>query len=632
MKTKKIMILGIIVLSVILFTSLISSADVCCEKLNNNFCKMAPKIDCDTGINPITGTPYKTAPTACKSTSADDFCGWGTCINSDGICMKNTPKATCDNSGGIFDKRDKEDIPQCRSGCCVYEDQVSFTTKSKCKAIGTDVGIETTFIESVGSESECLGYSSPKVEGACVIEIEESIKCTRTKKEDCPATDDFYDGKLCTDPELNTDCAPSDLRKCEENGKIYFLDTCGNKANVYDEVYDPKKVETTGNVYQEYWSIIKETGLCVATPGSGDCGNCNYYDVSEGSSVCDQTKAGKYICRNLDCINSEDDFLQERLDEYKTRYGSYPRHGESWCSEIEGVSYILNSDSEGTIDESKSKVGDQETTDLPGSRHYRFLCSQGEIISDPCAIGRQEICKEKIMEDTEDFILAGCIKNRYEDCYTITDKTKCEDSYSRDCKWISGTYIILHDPAKVFEEPSDTGACVPLFAPGFDFWEESSGASMCKLGGATLSITYETSIWKNRDKWGTYTWDTKKTHCAEGCYGIPEFNAVDDSRENNWKKDGGNHEKWNDMGIDEHSDWLSAISEVCRSMGDCGYKPNYLDKKGIASSEIVNAMFMKLSQKGDIKTDEPSIKKVYDGASIDAKLGTGEEEYYGQHN
>jgi len=68
---------------------------------------------------------------------------------------------------------------------------------------------------------------------------------------------------LCSHPGLNTKCAMSESTKCEGDD-VYFVDTCGNLANVYDA----SKINN-----QDYWSRIQEPTCSASTAG---CGNCDY--------------------------------------------------------------------------------------------------------------------------------------------------------------------------------------------------------------------------------------------------------------------------------------------------------------------------------------------------------------------
>ena len=112
MSNKKILIaffLGILLIGIV---SAVGEAGYCCEKTKIKTDGSGGKMcifvnnatDCKTGTNPITNSPYKKAPTSCKSTS---FCKTGTCINSrEGICTTNTYQIDCQKDGGLWDEKD----------------------------------------------------------------------------------------------------------------------------------------------------------------------------------------------------------------------------------------------------------------------------------------------------------------------------------------------------------------------------------------------------------------------------------------------------------------------------------------------------------------------------------------------
>src|SRR3989338_8293947 len=83
---------------------------------------------------------------------------------------------------------------------------------------------------------------------------------------------EFFEGKLCSAEELGTNCGPSRETTClPGKEEVYYLDTCGNPANIYD----------SGKLNDDaYWSdVVPASESCnpsSANANSRSCGNCNY--------------------------------------------------------------------------------------------------------------------------------------------------------------------------------------------------------------------------------------------------------------------------------------------------------------------------------------------------------------------
>ena len=185
MKKNKKLVFGIILLMSIFLVLFVSAeSSYCCEKTNYGaYCQNEPVEKCDTSVNPSTGEEYKKAPTSCELTS---YCKLGTCINNEeGTCLPNTPQKVCENSGGYWDKKPLDELPQCQLGCCLIGDQAAFVTQTRCKALASMYGIEGDYRGNIQNEVECIASSNPDVKGACVYEEDYVNKCRFTTKEDC---------------------------------------------------------------------------------------------------------------------------------------------------------------------------------------------------------------------------------------------------------------------------------------------------------------------------------------------------------------------------------------------------------------------------------------------------------------
>jgi len=500
---KKIMFT--LIFAIFLFSLVSAETSFCCEKLKNGaWCMNAPESDCAPA-------PFRKASTSCEATG---YCRLGTCVNpQEGTCMENTPQRVCDDNSGFWRVEAADEISQCQLGCCLIGDQAAFVTQTRCKRLSSFYGLETNFRTDIGSEFECIASATSDVKGACVFESEFEKTCKMLTKKECQEMErnvpesifdlfdstpeevnsvTFYQGKLCSDETLGTNCGPSRQTTCVEGrDEVFFLDTCGNIANIYDS--------TKAN-NPNYWAELKNKdescGYSNPNVNSASCGNCDYYLGStckkkDGRSV----HLGDYICGDLSC-----------------EWGGSPyEHGETWCA-----------DSAGREDS------------LPGSRHFRLVCYNGDVTIEPCADFRQEICVES---EVNGFKAAACKANAWEDCMSQEDEDDCEDIGIRDCKWINSGSLDVNDVDDDDKTDDDLWVCVPLFAPGFNFWEEGDAQELCDIASKQCVVTYEKKLYN------------KEWECETNCH------CLDD-------------------------DWQSQKLELCQSLGDCGFDTNYIRING----------------------------------------------------
>ncbi|MFQ5531748.1 MAG: hypothetical protein ACE5ES_03990, partial [Candidatus Nanoarchaeia archaeon] len=383
--------------------SAVGEVTYCCERTNEGaWCQNAPQDQCDTG--------FRAAPTSCESTS---YCRLGTCVDStEGTCMENTPERVCEDSNGVWHDAKPDEIPQCSLGCCLVGDQAAFVTQTRCKRLSSVYGVEIDFRSDIQNEVQCIASATSDVKGACVFEEEFDKTCLFITKRECQdlgasniggnvstniAGTEFHEGFLCSDESLGTVCGPTQQTTClEGEDEVYFIDSCGNPANIYDA----SKVND-----KNYWSkIVKKADSCGASDGNAEsagCGNCDYF---LGSSCGEYRRGqdrvrpnfGDNICRDLSC-----DFNGQNF-----------QHGETWCADAPGIE---NSD--------------------PGSRHFRQVCYNGDVTTEPCADFRQEVCLES---EVNGFSVAACRVNRWQDCTSQTTQQDCENTDRRDCRWRGG--------------------------------------------------------------------------------------------------------------------------------------------------------------------------------------------------
>ena len=542
------------------------AANACCEKtINGAWCQNTQEENCDVN--------FKKSPTSCESTS---YCKQGCCFDSqEGLCLENTPQRNCAASNGTWENDSECDVPQCNLGCCILGDQGAFVTLTRCKQMSGYYGLKTDFRRNIANELTCIAIAQGEDKGACVTDNPETLRkeCKFTTRAACKvgninnevvisnvtnssekinfgtATADvgFYKDILCTADELGTICAPNTKTTLVEGkDEVYFLDTCGNIANIYDASrYNDK----------QYWKkVFKKQDSCgygSSNAQSSTCGNCDYYLGSIGkkaTEILGRPTYGNYICADLSC---------KKYDK---------KHGESWC-------------------ETDSPTGDGK--DTVGSRYFKEVCVNNEVITEPCADFRNEICME---DDTNGFTEAACRTNKWQDCLSQTNFDKCHNSDKRYCRWYIG--YIYNDTTNQIEKLKNTtklediehnGICLPEYPPGFEFWKSSStsstsnssgtgvvstsstisASSMCDYGSATITLkwvkkTKPAAFWHELWNDAEGEWDCNNTECE-----VYVTSA----------------HSWANITLAEAKTWARDINEFCLRLGDCGTYVNWFGKE-----------------------------------------------------
>ena len=412
--------------------------------------------------------PYDTCNDECSTDCIEnrrentEICKLGTCIDpSEGTCSANVPQLACQESGGNWFEKEPA---QCTPGCCLIGGNANFITQNSCNVLIDRSGIEGEWRE-VENELECLLIADNQDEGACVLDElpGEGFNCEFVTKSECLGMDgQFYSNQLCTNPELGTICEKTEETTCvPDKDQVYYKDSCGNTANIYD--YDKKNND-------EYWSfVVSKNESCSLEGNQAECGNCDYLQ----GSVCgewvedsgdDEPLLGEYVCRDLSCI---DEWGQER------------KNGESWCA----FDSRIGPDSWPKGDNEKGKEkNDRRSTDLPGSRHYRQLCTDGEVRTDPCQDYRNEICVENRDEEIG-FSSSACRLNTWQVCLnTNSDK----DSLDR-CEKNADCFLKEVRIADKFK----FDICAPKYPGGLNLREEFGGEvgeSICGLATQTCKV------------------------------------------------------------------------------------------------------------------------------------------------
>ena len=427
---------------------IVSAASACCEMtINGAWCQNQDSSQCDSGTNPLTGTPYKVSPNECSTTS---FCELGWCFEKDqGVCAGGSPRDSCTAQEGLWWKDFNSD--KCSKGCCTRAGDKQYVEKDRCEFLSALDGIKAEDIDwnLNTAEVDCKFYSAD--EGACVYSVGGEKKCDYTTQINCHTYTNviaFKPSNYCSDPVVDAGCIAHASFSCVEGKEdIYWYDSCGN----------PEDINT----------------------------DCGYPE-----NIC-STETGVAQCSSLNCID----------EHFNNKYGRQPKNGEEWCVYDtyvgEGDTGIGGGGGAGInpalvggilppvgIIEGISKFNPsgKASLDVPGSTHWKRYCSDGQVKYEMCGTSgkREEICAEKVVEDTH---IAQCRSNFWTMCFGLNKKDECE--YNPDCRW--NTVDLTGGANDNFK----FSLCVPKYPAGF-FQGSQEAKDVCgSLGTVTC-----TSIWK----------------------------------------------------------------------------------------------------------------------------------------
>lgn len=385
------------------------------------------------------------------STSCDliEQCKVGCCYDpSAGVCSLNSPKSQCSLFGGNWSGDPKCNIPQCEVGCCMLGESAELTTTRECTILAEKYGLEKKF-EAIDDDGTCSSKTGLSDKGACLLPSDDysnTFDCKMSTKKNCRG--DFYQGSLCTSKLLNTNCKKAMNTTCVED-KIFYVDSCGNLANVYD---------SSRYNNESYWDKIISPSDSCNTAGK-DCGNCDYMqgNVCEAYDKNKDVKPtyGSYVCRDLNCNKNG------------------RKHGESWCI---------------------SDYNSETPASVVGSRNFRAVCLENEVSIEPCADFNQEICVE---DSSSGFSEAACLPNEWRSCIAANEKETYEEVQD-ECDKYEQCIMFLDIPGNEKYEnlpgfkkdlsnmeqgaAGDVGKdmnkviahCVPKYTPGMVFWSENT--------------------------------------------------------------------------------------------------------------------------------------------------------------
>lgn len=396
-------------------------------------------------------------------------CKMGTCLDvNEGTCQPQSPKETCESGGGRWYDDAYGNNAECVKGCCTWGSGAfsSYVTETTCMRKGNITGSTVSFNKNIKNEIACLSTAKTQEKSACVFSKDFRKSCKFTTKIDCNALKGNYTtfgGRpvLCTNRNLGTDCEKTAKTTCADGkDEIYFVDSCGNTANIYDS---NKKDE------QNYWDYVVDKSSSCGTGSSNmnsiSCGNCNYLLGSMCKAKEDKNvKYGDYVCHDLNCVDDA---------------GNSVKNGESWCL-FDG------------------KIGNGR--DVVGSRYFKRVCRNGEVVTDACADYRNEICiQSKRTIDGYNFKSAECRINRWNECLGVNSGS---EGTSTSCTNNPDCFLMSIDIDKDFS----FDRCLPKYPEGFDMGnsvyatEESSIAttntdtsanSICSSASMTCTVVYK---------------------------------------------------------------------------------------------------------------------------------------------
>ena len=421
----------------------------CFASVDGQICGTASPENC------ISDSPFAEGA-LCAATS---FCEKGCCYNeAAGIYDKNVLEFVCPTE---WVNDPNCNMPEARFGCCVLGTETIFETRGQCevdslvRAIGDSEVVD--WRDDVG-EGACLFLSDVQKEGACIFG---EGGCKFVNEGDCFSYDgEFAEGYLCTSPSLNTSCEMTRQTRCVD-GKdgVYFVDSCGNIANIYDS----ERIDDL-----DYWDMVAEAGeLCGdddVEGGNADsvsCGNCNRFFGGICASASEdrfEVDAGDFYCRDTSCMFD----------------GVSYENGESWCV-YDGA--IGNGD------------------DVVGSRHWKYVCSQGVVQVEPCADYRNQICIQSSIELSGElgevgFSNAVCIANNWRACINLNS----EEDGGEECGDVLNCRVESINIAEKFS----FDICVPKYPGGFDLRDEryqKTAEKLCGMASQTCTVVYAPKTW-----------------------------------------------------------------------------------------------------------------------------------------
>ena len=397
----------------------------CCATTNDDLvCESVEQSECRVGSE-------FADKALCGTTS---FCNKGCCFDGKGSFDKGVTKFSCEAREEKWDDDEFCNIEGSQMGCCTILGESSFENKAYCGYRASLIGGgEHDFKEGMSEEQCVLGFTTSKQEAACVLKDK---GCTHVTEEACiNLGGEYRGGLLCTAESLETNCEMTEETKCDakKNG-VYFVDSCGNLANIYDS----SKVKDG-----RYWTeIVDREKSCGADESinSSSCGNCEVTKSVCSSAIEDKFKVefGNSFCKDTSC-----DFKGERY-----------LNGESWC-DFDG------------------KIGDGD--DVVGSRHWLYRCNQGFVDSKQEGKDmREDICVEKVVKDGDlELRSAKFVANDALTCLSynlLVENSEEREDNLKKCQENEFCMVQRTEVSSYFK----FDMCVPKYPVGYKLGDEAS--------------------------------------------------------------------------------------------------------------------------------------------------------------
>ncbi len=403
-------------------------------------------------------------------------CNTGCCVTAN-TCDSGRTKTYCNQNGGSWNSGDCSGNSECARGVCIingicYDDY----SKRQCDAAGLGAQFDAS-IQDCESANTLISGS----EGCCIT----GNSYIRTTQSDCNGGR-FVSGYLCSSAVTGSSCLPRDHKTCF-NGKVYWVDSCGNRENVADNLAEHTSYNQANSRILSDSVLKSNTGYCKIEDGKS-CGVDNKGNVACLDMNCDlgesfytETNFDPEIAMFLDSesVKIEQNFLGETFEQQKgnrrmlyTQFApskdntNIRKNGESWCMLWPQPGY--NSDRE------------EANPAPPGSRDYVFTCVKGKIEIEPCADYRSEVCDEAY-DEGRDITTARCEDNRWEGC-SGSDRNGCDDK-NKLCRFVDGECVPLVPPGNVFwSEEISAGNKAICEKCGSGWWNRCSEPSCVRLG------------------------------------------------------------------------------------------------------------------------------------------------------
>ena len=386
---------------------------------------------CQDVLSTFTNCSVPLLPTNCDRTT---ICNYGCCFDErEGMCSSNSPKQTCQQTGGTWSDDESCLIEGCQKGCCVLRNYVKFTTDRNCERESLLLGIQKDF-RDIEIELECLALVANAGEGACV---HDGYCRLETRTECADNSGRFVAGAFCSNPELETsyryDYQPHHHKGCIDGKEdIYWFDSEGNREEI-----------------------------------AQNCGN-NFCDAGGGTAT----------CKSRDCV---DTYFRN-----KSFNGRNPKNGESWCV-YEG--YI--GDGKDTVGSEHYKAYCLNGKINEGKPNQLCAPYRSQI----CTEIKMEVNQTNFFVRGECVLNEATLCMGYNPLQEPNDDEKLEDIPENIEKCQKNTHCMIKE-VDVTGNRKDNfkfKTCVPKYPKGADV-QDPTDENVCELGNMDCVVVYQKEI------------------------------------------------------------------------------------------------------------------------------------------